>query len=220
MTVGEYFYFKIAYFSGIFEIEGKMKKTIVIIFIFLVSVLSLSAEEMTIEQQKLYNSQALSVQQRVETSGTSAASAFSTSRYSAFALGSSESTSTIAWDAYQGANQISKADFFRIAGYPEYEKICLDVEAQNKKNKSMGIGLTIGGGVGYTAGMIMMLTDLDCSTQFWIGCVIGLLSCVPLGFGIDLILESDAEPNISTSFAIGVADIYNRELQTSIKLNF
>ena len=197
-----------------------MKKAIVIISICLISIICLFADEMTVEQQKLYNSQALSVQQRVETSVSSSASAFSTGRHSAFAVGSSESSSTVSWDVYQGANQITKAEFFRITGYPEYEKICLEVEEQNKKNMNLGIGLTIGGGLGCTVGCIMMLSDMDISAVFESGCIIALLSCIPLGFGIDLIDEADAEPNISTSFAIGVADIYNKELETSIRLSF
>lgn len=202
-----------------------MKKTIVIICIFLVSGFSLFAEELTIEQQKIYNSQALTIQQRFETNGkflTDALTSTTASSFFTVALGSSESTTTIAWDAYEGANQISKADFFKIAGYPEYEKICLEIEEQNKKNKALGIGLTVGGGVLCTASVIMMLKDYFSETptiQLWWGGA-ALLSCIPLCFGINLIAKSDAEPNMSTSFAIGVADIYNRELQTSIKLNF
>lgn len=197
-----------------------MKKTILIALLCSVTALCLFAEELTTEQQKIYNAQALSVQERVETSGRSTGSAFSTSRYTAVAFGRSEATTTIEWDAYQGANKISKADFFKIAGYPDYEQLCLDTIAQNEKRKSTGITLSVVGGIGYTVGIVMILTDMKLGTRFWVGSAIGLVSCIPLGIGITMLETGDSEPDISTSFAMGVADIYNQELQASIKLNY
>ncbi len=200
-----------------------MKKTIVIAVLCLLLGFSLFAEEMTTAQQRIYNSQALSIQQRVETNEISSASAFSTSRYSSFAFGSSESTSTIEWDAYQGASKISKAEFFRITGYPDYEKICLEQEAQNEKKKSIGIVLTAVGCTGAVAGLIWEYVgffSLDDMTQGYIGAGVGLGFLIPATIGCVMLLDTDAEPDISTSFAIGVADIYNQELQASIKLNY
>lgn len=200
-----------------------MKKTVVIGVLCLLLGVSLFAEEMTTAQQRIYNSQALSVQQRVETNGTSSASAFSTSRYTSFAFGSSESTSTIEWDAYQGASKISKAEFFRIAGYPDYEKLCLDQIAENEKKKSIGIILTAVGFSGAVAGLIWEYVGffaMDDRTQGYIGAGVGLGFLVPATIGCVMMLNADVEPDISTSFAIGVADIYNQELQASIKLNY
>ena len=197
-----------------------MKKTILVVILCLATALCLFAEELTTEQQKIYNAQALSVQERVETSGRSTGSAFSTSRYTAVAFGRSEATTTIEWDAYQGANKISKADFFKIAGYPDYEQLCLDTIEENEKRKSTGITLSVVGGIGYTVGIVMILTDMKLGTRFWVGSAIGLVSCIPLGIGITMLETGDSEPDISTSFAMGVADIYNQELQASIKMNY
>lgn len=200
-----------------------MKKTSIIVVLYLTFGFLLFAGEMTTTQQRIYNSQALSVQQRVETSGTSSASAFSTNRYSAFAFGSSESTSTVEWDAYQGASKISKAEFFRIAGYPDYEKICLDWATKYEKEKSTGIALTAVGLTGSVVGLVLEYVGCfvtEDRTQVFIGAGVGLGFLITATIGWVMLLNADAEPDISTSFAIGVADIYNQELQASIMLNY
>ena len=199
-----------------------MKKTILVAILCLLTAFCIYAEDLTTEQQKIYNAQALSVQERVETSGRSTGSAFSTSRYTAVAFGRSESTSTIEWDAYQGANKISKVDFFKIAGYPDYEQLCLDTIAQNEQNKTLGMRLMIIGTAGAIAGLTCEFIGISKKNniQMYVGAGIGLLSLFPAIWGLNLYSNSDSEPDISTSFAMGVADIYNQELQASIKLNY
>ena len=198
-------------------------KRLLVLLVCLTVVVCLYSAELTTEQAKIYNSKALSVSERMETRGSSSASAWRVSRNSAIAFGSSQATSTIKWDAYQGGNRISKAEFFRIAGYPEYEKLCLDIENANLERKSKGQTLTIVGGIVYGAGIIVMLlpimNDSRDLTPLYIGGVIGCVGAIPLAIGIDMMLTTE-EPDISASFAFGVADIFNQELKANITLNY
>ena len=198
-------------------------KRLLVLLVCLTIVVCLYSAELTTEQAKIYNSKALSVSERMETRGSSSASAWRVSRNSAIAFGSSQATSMIKWDAYQGGNRISKAEFFRIAGYPEYEKLCLDIETANQERKSKGQTLTIVGGIVYGAGIIVMLlpimNDSRDLTPLYIGGVIGCVGAIPLAIGIDMMLTTE-EPDISASFAFGVADIFNQELKANITLNY
>lgn len=198
-------------------------KRLLVLLVCLTVVVCLYSAELTTEQAKIYNSKALSVSERMETRGSSSASAWRVSRNSAIAFGSSQATSTIKWDAYQGGNRISKAEFFRIAGYPEYEKLCLDIETANQERKSKGQTLTIVGGIVYGAGIIVMLlpimNDSRDLTPLYIGGAIGCVGAIPLAIGIDMMLTTE-EPDISASFAFGVADIFNQELKANITLNY
>lgn len=198
-------------------------KRLLVLLVCLTVVVCLYSAELTTEQAKIYNSEALSVSERMETRGSSSASAWRVSRNSAIAFGSSQATSTIKWDAYQGGNRISKAEFFRIAGYPEYEKLCLDIETANLERKSKGQTLTIVGGIVYGAGIIVMLlpimNDSRDLTPLYIGGAIGCVGAIPLAIGIDMMLTTE-EPDISASFAFGVADIFNQELKANITLNY
>ena len=198
-------------------------KRLLVLLVCLTVVVCLYSAELTTEQAKIYNSKALSVSERMETRGSSSASAWRVSRNSAIAFGSSQATSTIKWDAYQGGNRISKAEFFRIAGYPEYEKLCLDIENANLERKSKGQTLTIVGGIVYGAGIIVMLlpimNDSRDLTPLYIGGAIGCVGAIPLAIGIDMMLTTE-EPDISASFAFGVADIFNQELKANITLNY
>ena len=198
-------------------------KRLLVLLVCLTVVVCLYSAELTTEQAKIYNSKALSVSERMETRGSSSASAWRVSRNSAIAFGSSQATSMIKWDAYQGGNRISKAEFFRIAGYPEYEKLCLDIENANLERKSKGQTLTIVGGIVYGAGIIVMLlpimNDSRDLTPLYIGGAIGCVGAIPLAIGIDMMLTTE-EPDISASFAFGVADIFNQELKANITLNY
>ena len=198
-------------------------KRLLVLLVCLTVVVCLYSAELTTEQAKIYNSKALSVSERMETRGSSSASAWRVSRNSAIAFGSSQATSMIKWDAYQGGNRISKAEFFRIAGYPEYEKLCLDIENANLERKSKGQTLTIVGGIVYGAGLTIMLlpamTHSRDLTPLYIGGAIGCVGAIPLAIGIDMMLTTE-EPDISASFAFGVADIFNQELKANITLNY
>ncbi len=203
------------------------RKLLTVLLLALTVFASLYAEDtpLTGDQARIYNQRKLSVATRTVTNTDNDRYYWDSGRFSSFSIGVSKSVTTEQWDAYMGPDRISKADFFRIAGYPDYEAICLEVEEQNRKKQSTGSGFFIAGGAGLAAGTVMMcinscLTSSDDQMLLIVGASVACLSAIPMGIGIALMSSADAEPDISPSFAFGIADIYNQSLKAEIILNY
>ena len=199
-----------------------MKRTIILfcfITIFLCFGLAASTEGMTPAQEREYLSKALSIQEVLSTSGKS--SIFNIDGSAAFAF--SDSSTNKKWEAYEGASPISKIDFFRLTGEPKLLEEALAIEERNEKRNKLGLGLTIGGSIGYFAGLgVMVYSVFDMENYVTILCSgagISLLFAIPMCIGIDF-LTTKEEQKVSASFAAGIADVYNKELEAKIKLSF
>lgn len=213
------FIYALAYLNII--MERFMKKFIVLILLVSISLLSLSASSaMTLEQEREYISQSLSVSPRVESSSSIFASAYAY-KNTAFGSATSSSSTSLNWDAYLGANLISKKEFFKIAGYEDLYEQCLEVEEHVAKKRKDGVTLTVVGGVACVTGLCIMLSSLDSLSYdaLYAGEAIALLGCLPLYFGIEM-MGYEEEPNISTSFAMGIADVYNKQLAAKFEMTF
>ena len=199
-----------------------MKKGFIILLLLFVVATALYADYtdgMTTEQKRQYMSEALSVQEKMETVGSS--SYFATSKYTA--AGISSSSTNVKWDAYKGANPISKTEFFRLTGEESLLKEAIAIEERNAHRKQVGLGLTIGGTVGYIVGFAIMLSpsydDPNFDSKLIGGAVVAILSCIPMGIGLYDLLYVEKQ-NVSASFAVGIADIYNQELAAKIKVSY
>ena len=200
-----------------------MMKNIFILFCFITLLLCCSfastVEGMTPAQEREYLSKALSIQESLSTKGTT--SIFNINKYASY--GVSNSSTNTEWVPYQGASPISKIDFFRITGEQELLKEALAIEKRSQDRKKLGWGLTIGGAIGYAAGLGVMFSSLNdpdnLEKPLLTGAAISLLFAIPFGIGIDKLLYVEKQ-DVSASFAAGIADIYNRELEAKIKVSF
>lgn len=199
-----------------------MRKVCAILLLLFVVVIAAYADYtdgMTTEQKRHYMSEILSVQEKMKTVGSS--SYFSTSKYTA--TGISSSSTNMNWDAYKGANPISKTEFFRLTGEESLLKEAIAIDERNAHRKKVGIGLTVGGALGYIAGFVIMgspsYNDSDFDSKLTGGLLVSILSCIPFGIGVYDLLYVE-EQNVSASFAVGMADLYNQELATKIKVSF
>lgn len=201
-----------------------MKKEVFILFALVSAVSLLYAEALTYEEVRVYNNEALSISERSVTyrGGLGYSHSWSNGGLSSSFYTESVSTTTKTWDAYRGGERISKAEFFSITGYPEYEELCIGMEEMNKKRKSTGTTLTIVGGVLYISGTALMLFSIGKTemTELYIGSTVAVVGAVPLSIGLRMCLTPDTEPDISSSFALSLADAYNKKLQAEIKINY
>lgn len=173
---------------------------------------------MTPAQEREYLSKALSIQENLFTKGST--SIFNVNNYASY--GVSNSSTNVEWVPYQGASPISKIEFFRITGEQELLEEALAIEKRSQDRKKLGWGLTIGGAIGYAAGLGVMFSSLNDPDNFektlLNGTAISLLFAIPLIIGIEKILYVEKQ-DVSASFASGIADIYNRELEAKIKVS-
>ena len=169
-----------------------------------------SLESLTAEQERLYLENHLSVQTSQHTDISGIGYMNDWGLYTSFGEGN---TST-EWTPYLGYNQISKADFFRLAGY---EDLALQEQKIEETRKNMVIAKWTLFGAGFAlmlGGMSTLLTESDP----WIiaGIVmfsVGAASWVPV-----LVLEfTEPESDIAVSFAVGVANNYNKRLLEAIR---
>ena len=112
-----------------------------------------TVEGMTPAQEREYLSKALSIQESLSTKGTT--SIFNINKYASY--GVSNSSTNTEWVPYQGASPISKIDFFRLTGEQKLLEEALAIEERNEKRNKLGLGLTIGGSIGYFAGLGVMV---------------------------------------------------------------
>ena len=180
---------------------------------------------MTQEQLRMYNRQMLSVSERVVTTSSAYGGAWKTSPSTAMAYASGSSSSSLTWDAYQGPNLIAKADFFKLAGEIELYKEYNLAAMRTAEKRKQGVGFATVGGIGATLGAIMMFAGIDpyvSRDEMGLmvgGAIIFGISCIPLYIGV-FDLKYTEEPNVSASFAMGVADIYNQKLAAEIRLKY
>ncbi len=190
------------------------------------ALLSLSAEEsvLTAAEAEAYSAAALYVVPATDVTTLPDFRFFSSGRYTSFEILPGHTVITETWDAYRGGEKLTKAEFFRTAGYPDLEEICLETEKDNRRKETAGTALVIVGSAGMITGTVLMFLDHritpDTDTLLYVGAAVTSLSAVPMGIGIGLVLSSDTEPDISSSFALSVADVYNRKLKAQIQLDY
>ena len=195
---------------------------IVLLFTFTFAFADVDTSGMTQTQLQQYYRQMLSVSERVVTTSNAYGGAWKTSSTTAFGYSTGVSSSSLTWDAYRGPNQISKYEFFKTAEETKLANECKLIEERIEKKHSEGMTWTVIGGAGVGIGMIVMLANLgnlESETGIIAGGIISLISCIPLGIGVSELQYSE-EPNVSASFAIGIADIYNHKLAAIIKAKY
>lgn len=120
-----------------------------------------------------------------------------------------ESSTNTDWYPYEGAFQISKVDFYELTG--QYDLAAAEAKAE-KFNNSMAIaGWSVLG-----AGLLTMLSSLffiddPNATDWWLLGIGGVISCVSVPL---LCIQVSNDVSIS-SFAVGLADNYNKRLLES-----
>lgn len=132
------------------------------------------------------------------------------------------------WIPYQGAFEISKADFFTVAGHGD---VVDTIEAEYKRVRKLHIWggvLTALGGAAFLSGMMLIATSNEYtgegvsqinSGKMTGGAVLSALGSAGCAFGIVLLYKKINTRNISVSFALNVADVYNRSLFDSLRAN-
>lgn len=191
-----------------------MKKLAILFMIFIMPFAI--AEELTEEQQMIFNRKKLSIEILYKGIG-----AFSYDDL--LGLGSISTTTYRKWKAYQGFAAISEESFFLIAGY--------DFEAKKaRKYKITNNVLMVSGGVAFLIGVGIMLGSLavfpddwddpdynikeqQAYTLLWVGGGISIASAIPLGIGIGRAMVNWAP--VSTVENIKVE--YNKKLMKKIK---
>ena len=203
-----------------------MKRRLTVFILCLIALFSLNAEEsdFTTAQAEAYNAEALYVVPRTDVTTLSDIRFRSDGRFTSFEILPGRTIITETWDAYRGSEKITKAEFFHTAGYLDLEEICLETEKDNRRKETAGTALVIVGSAGMITGTVLMFLDHritpDTDTLLYVGAAVTSISAVPMGIGIGLVLSSDTEPDISSSFALGIADIYNQKLKAQIQLDY
>jgi hypothetical protein len=171
-------------------------KHIVVILCLIVLIASdgFSQVELTEAQQKEYQKQKLSVEVRRKGAGS-------------YGSGMISYSSWLWWDAYQGFNKITEAEFFRIIGYE-------DEARQAARHRRTGQILCWGGVGGAVIGAtIMLVGGYDNVTKTTIGAVIGLGSCIPMIMSIGI----NSRNCYPYSTVEGLTEDYNRSLLQDLK---
>ena len=171
-----------------------------------------SIDALSYEDRHVYLSQTLSVQTKDHTAVM--VDTYDWGRPGGYISSYGEGETSTVWYPYLGARQISKADFFQIAGYPELaasEKKIADKQKSYSiaKWSLYGAGTVLG-----CAGLIMMLAaddDMTMGVSGLIMAMVGLAAYIP-AVVFDL---TPPESDVAISFAVGVAEAYNRQLLSS-----
>lgn len=162
-----------------------------------------SLKSLSMEDQRMYLSNALSIQTSEHTYTSGGIYDWGWGWLDTY---SSSSTSR-EWYPYRGPVEISKEAFYRLTGYDALA----DAEAAAARtNRNMAIaGLTLSG-----AGLAAMLASvffIDNDALFY-GLLGGgtLLTCIAIP-----LLTIEVDNDVSISFAVGIADSYNQRLLES-----
>lgn len=174
-----------------------------------------SIDALSYEDRQAYLSQALSVQTKEHTTVT--VDTYDWGRPGGWVSSYGEGETSAEWYPYLGARQISKADFFQLAGYPELaasEKKIADTQ------KSMAIAkwsLVGAGSLLMLIGLPLLYAGVDTESNDAMAATGGVMSLVGLAAFIPaVILEfTPPESDISISFAVNVASGYNQKLLES-----
>lgn len=162
-----------------------------------------SLKALSMEEQRIYLSNALSIQTSEHTYTTGGIYDWGWGWLDTY---SSSSTSR-EWYPYRGPVEISKEEFYRLAGYDALADAEADAARTNKNMAIAGVTLS---GVGLAAMLTsIFFTDND---ALFLGLLGGgtLLTCI----GIPL-LTIQVSNDVSISFAVGIADSYNQRLLES-----
>ena len=161
-------------------------------------------ENLTYDQERFYLQNHLSVQTSQHTDVSGLGYMNDWGLYTSFGSGDT----TTEWTPYVGAREISKEDFYRITGYNDL------AEAERSAN-DFNRNMSIAGWTLYGVGMLAMLSSLffmdNDSAFLGLLCGGGLVAVA----GVPLIFIK-ASNDVSISFAVGIADSYNRQLLESI----
>lgn len=113
------------------------------------------------------------------------------------------------WDGYKGGFKISEWEFFKTAGFPKYGQVAKSYHSKKKTLLIGGLTLGISGGVmtGFFGAQYQEEPD-KAKVPLLIG--IGLLI---IGTPMAIIAESQPDRKFPVSFAIEVADDYNKRLK-------
>ena len=130
----------------------------------------------------------------------------------------SAGTTETEWTPYRGANEISKAEFFYLTGedeiYREFQEGMKTEKAMHTAGWSIfGVGLGLGVAL-LVAGIVL---DDYSNPALTLWCYAGGTAAAVIGLvGLPLVYW-EYDDNISVSFAISLADIYNERLAQSLK---
>ena len=221
-------------------------KKIIVVTAFLLLTISLFASNpseytagMTSAQKERFYMDALSVVPKNVSISTGFGSAYTNQYGYTFGSATSRTTDYLDWDAYLGSTQISRAYFYKLTNQNGlYNSLIQSQERVQKKHKT-GTYLTIGGSALFGVGMGVMLFGGGRSNPYdmfrekeaydnyqkksdsmlWWGAGIALASTIPLAFGIVDLMYNEKD-NVSVSFAMGIADVYNEALAARIKLSY
>ena len=162
-----------------------------------------SLEELTAEERREYNRMALSVQ----TEHTTEYGGFGVPLRGGYTAMYAEGTTSTDWVPYQGYMRISKPEFLTIAGYP-------DLAAEEARISSQNNAMQIAGWSLFGVGIATMLSSLIVyfatnNLAAW-GGVFGAGTAIAV-IGVPLI-SIRIDNDIAISFAVSIADDYNRAL--------
>ncbi|HIS14585.1 MAG TPA: hypothetical protein IAA76_08405 [Candidatus Ornithospirochaeta stercorigallinarum] len=165
------------------------------------------------EHQQIFLNQALSIQTEQNTLSYSSGYAKPTS-WGALSSGWGTSNTSTDWVPYRGAGEISKVDFLYATGQYDMAKNLENAYKTAENFKLAGYILTGVGSVGLLATLLIGSNYYgDSSVPLYI--LLGL-SAGSLAVGIPFMFWQ-VDDNLSVSFAVGLADVYNQNLFDSLK---
>ena len=212
-----------------------MKKLLTIISVLTLGIAFVFAEGnneditagMSSNQRQEYLNKALSVERKSVTKTSTYGNTYNSKpgKYGTSGTFSSdtETSTTTDWIPYLGPSQISKTEFFRLAKNDELYRKAMEIDSRVKAKKQSGTIYTVVGTVAVLGGAALLAIGENEKNpnelyQVLGGVVMGV-GCIPLGFGIYNLCYKE-EMDVSVDFAIGVANSYNKDLATQIKLKF
>ena len=131
---------------------------------------------------------------------------------SSWATGTTETE----WIPYRGASEISKAEFFRLTGEEDLYNAFLEGMKTERAMHTAGWSIF---GAGLGVGIALLITGLvldgyeDSAIPLW--CYIGGTAATVVGLAGLPLVYWEFDDNVSVSFAISLANIYNERLKTS-----
>ena len=204
-----------------------MKKliSIIIISIMLIQPAMAAADipDLSAEKQMEFMNNSLSIQteQNTYSYGSTIGNVWGNGVVTGTAFGNA--TTTTDWRPYLGPMEIDKGTFYEITEQTELKAIYDKGVAEEKKKHDIGWGR-----VGAGAGLFVLCTifgPLGTAEGWWDGTVgmIGILLGAGLLGGTTIaalsipFLTWEFNDNVSVSFAVGVADMYNQRLAESLR---
>lgn len=178
----------------------------------------LSAEA---QMEFMNNSLSIQTEQSTYTYGSVIGNAWSTGLVTGTATGNS--TTTTEWKPYLGPVEIDKGTFYEITNQTELKEIYKAGMREEKNKHDIGWGL-VGAGAGLFA-LCAIFGPLGAAEGWWSSTVgmmgiflgAGVLGGSILAFSSVPLLMWEYNDNVSISFAVGIADMYNQRLAESLR---